>query len=203
MAGQVGLQDENTAPPLLPCPCPDLTGSCIFLGLRFSTPLPPSPGCLAPSGPRSTRGYVIPCHAGGKDETSPSAGGIASVSPAEPEPYSLPSAMHWSQIFVAICCCWAAAFAKEIGITIAGTMMAFDLLLVPIEAASGSTTHHQVDQATACVSAPTHHDHRSMPSRIALFYCSHPPLLSVAIFPCFPRSLPLPSIILSSFLNSL
>jgi hypothetical protein len=40
---------------------------------------------------------------------------------------------HWVLIIFSLACCWAAALAKEIGITIAGAMLAFDILLAPIE----------------------------------------------------------------------
>lgn len=65
-----------------------------------------------------------------KQRAGPADGGVSFALP-EPEACILPAFVHWSLVFVAVNCCWAAALAKEIGITITGTMVAFDLLLVP------------------------------------------------------------------------
>eukprot|EP00873_Tetraselmis_striata_P017239 jgi/Tetstr1/437503/TSEL_026182.t1 len=53
---------------------------------------------------------------------------------SEPQPDLLNPFAHWVLVLFAAACCWAAALAKEIGITVAGSMLLFDILLVPIEA---------------------------------------------------------------------
>ena len=46
-------------------------------------------------------------------------------------------ALHWARVILAALLTWAAALSKEIGITVVGAMLAYDLLLVP--AVRGST----------------------------------------------------------------
>ena len=52
---------------------------------------------------------------------------------------ALATAVHWSRVILAVLLSWAAALSKEIGITIIGCMLAYDVLLVPLTVQWGNT----------------------------------------------------------------
>lgn len=46
-------------------------------------------------------------------------------------------AVHWAHVGGAVLLSWAAALSKEIGITVVGTMLVYDVLLVPLTCTAG------------------------------------------------------------------
>ena len=78
---------------------------------------------------------------------------------------------HWIAISAAIVCAWLAALSKEIGIAVLGTMMIYDLLLVPLEP-TAFVIKEKHEEAEDCI-AGTGHPMAAMdtdkPSRISSF----------------------------------
>lgn len=53
---------------------------------------------------------------------------------------------HWAQVAAAMVLAFAAALSKEIGITVCATMLAYDVLLVPLQPAISSKTPWSLTQ---------------------------------------------------------
>lgn len=91
------------------------------------------PSCQRPGGSGNSTNATGSANGSRGAHSTPAKGVQSPETMSEPHPDQLGCFSHWVLIIFSLACCWAAALAKEIGITIAGAMLAFDILLAPIE----------------------------------------------------------------------